>query len=209
MMNPILFRLVFAILFVFSIKLCFAAPVTGNPHGCVTLVEYFDYECPHCRRMESVIEQLEKQNPNLKVVHRVTPLLTPASRGVASFALAAQTENQWQAEHQRLMFLQEAPTLNDAKTIATQLGLNTQAMFNKMQTAAIQQQINQNIQLVEKHAVQGGIYLPVLVFRESNGRGQTITLTGEQPYQLLAAIVKQLGVQGGQYVQQEKTKQKQ
>lgn len=210
-MNPILFRLVFAILFIFSIKICFATPITGNPQGRATLVEYFDYECPHCRRMEPVIEQLERQYPNLKVVHRVTPLLTPASRRVASFVLAAQQQGQWQALHQRLMLSLSTPTLNGAETTATQMGLNVAALLKQMQADSVQQQISHNIQLVQAHAVQGGIYLPVLVFGRSNGQGQAITLTGEQPYPLLAAIVKQLSTsndQGGQHVQSTQTKAK-
>lgn len=192
-MKSMLYRLLLSSLCLFNLQIGFAAPITGNPADSVTLVEYYDYECPHCRRMEPVIDKLQAQYPNLKVVHRVTPLLTPASRPVASFALASESQGKWQAVHQQLMASFAAPTLRDAKMIATKLGLNIQAIMSTMQSNKVQQQIAQNIQLANTHAVAGGIYLPILVFGQTNGQGQPIVLTGEQPYALLSAIVQQLG----------------
>ena len=34
------------------------APVLGNPDGDVTVVEFFDYNCPYCRRVKPQIEAL-------------------------------------------------------------------------------------------------------------------------------------------------------
>src|SRR5690242_19977147 len=31
-------------------------PMTGNPNGKITVVEFFDYQCPHCIDMTPVIE---------------------------------------------------------------------------------------------------------------------------------------------------------
>ena len=33
-------------------------PVTGNPDGDVTIVEYFDYNCPYCRKLEPELRQV-------------------------------------------------------------------------------------------------------------------------------------------------------
>jgi len=202
-MSPILFRLLFAVLFIFCIKISFASPITGNPNGNVTLIEYFDYECPHCRRMEPVIESLQAEYPNLRVIHRVTPLLTPVSRGIASVALAAQAQSQaiWLRIHEALMQMNSTPTLNDVETIALGVGLSHQALLSAPQDKRLQQQINQNIQLASHHAINGGLYLPIMVFGQSNSNGQPIVLTGEQPRALLSAIVRQLGDQDKKNVQ--------
>lgn len=192
-MKYLITQLLVGILCLASLQLSYAAPITGNPSGKVTLVEYYDYECPHCRRMESVIDRLQAEYPELKVVHRVTPLLNPESRPIASFALAAKSQGKWFALHQQLMASPTAPTLSDAESLAKALGLNTQQLFSTMQSKHIQKQIMTNIKLADRHAINGGIYLPLLEFGQSSGRGQPIVLTGEQPYTLLSAIVQQLG----------------
>ncbi len=179
-----------------NINLSLAAPVTGNATGTVALTEYYDYECPHCRRMEQVIEKLQAKYPELKVIHRVTPLITPISREIASFTLASQNQGQWLSLHRILMHLSARPTLQEAESIADQLGLNVPLLFKTMQQIHIQSQISHNIKQAETYAIEGNIYLPIFVF-ESSGqkqdqKKQTITLTGEQPYILLSAIVKQL-----------------
>jgi protein-disulfide isomerase len=45
-------------------------PVAGNPNGALTLVEFFDYQCPHCVEMTPVVEELIKSYPNLRVVFK-------------------------------------------------------------------------------------------------------------------------------------------
>ena len=33
-------------------------PVVGNPDGDVTIVEYFDYNCPYCRKIAPELRQV-------------------------------------------------------------------------------------------------------------------------------------------------------
>ncbi len=143
-----------AAMLLMSIQTSDAVPITGNSHGTVTLVEYYDYECPHCRRMELVIERLQTHCSQLRVVYRATPLLTLDSQSIASFTLAAQTQGQWLPLHQALMSWSHAPTLSDVEQVAMQLKLNPSALLNVMQQSNIQQQLQQNIQLAADYAIQ-------------------------------------------------------
>lgn len=205
-MGSIVFKILFAVGFIFYINVGFSETIAKNSNRDVTLVEYYDYECPHCRRMEPVIESLEAQYPNLHVVYRVTPLLTPASRVIASVALAVAAQNKKSGAeiHSQLMQLNATPTMNDALYIANTLGFSSNALLNSMQNQRIQNQINQNITSAKTRAINGAIYLPILVFTQSNGQGQSIVLTGEQPPVLLSAIVKQLGDYDVQMVKNKK-----
>jgi protein-disulfide isomerase len=65
-----------------------ASPVAGNPSGDVTLVEFFDYNCPYCRRVESAVRKT-MGDANLRVVFKEFPVLGPNSVAAAKAALAA------------------------------------------------------------------------------------------------------------------------
>jgi protein-disulfide isomerase len=40
----------------------------------VTVVEFFDYNCPYCRRMEPVLNALLRSDPKVRVVYRDWPI---------------------------------------------------------------------------------------------------------------------------------------
>ena len=61
----------------------------GNPNGKITLVEFFDYNCGYCRRSIPDVARLIKDNPDLRVVLRDFPILSPSSVDAAIIAGAA------------------------------------------------------------------------------------------------------------------------
>ena len=61
----------------------------GNPDGKVTMVEFFDYNCGYCRRSLGDLGKLIKDNPDLRIVLRDFPILSPASVEAAIVAGAA------------------------------------------------------------------------------------------------------------------------
>src|SRR3546814_11133142 len=44
------------------------SPVTGNPDGDVSLVEFFAYNCPYCRRVAPVVADAEAADPQLRPI---------------------------------------------------------------------------------------------------------------------------------------------
>ena len=44
--------------------------VDGNPEGDVTLVEFFDYRCKFCKKIQPDIEQIIQADDNVRVVYR-------------------------------------------------------------------------------------------------------------------------------------------
>src|SRR5262249_24609588 len=69
-----------------------ASPVGGNPKGTVTIVEFFDYQCPHCKEMEAIIEKLVGKDKNLRVVYKELPIFGTNSRFASNAALASQEQ---------------------------------------------------------------------------------------------------------------------
>lgn len=75
------------------------SPMKGNPGGRITLVEFADYECPHCKRFQPVLRQILDEFPNdvkLYFKHYPLPQHTNA-RLAAEGAVAAQKQGKfWQ-----------------------------------------------------------------------------------------------------------------
>ena len=78
------------------------SPVGGNPEGDVTVVEFFDYNCPYCRRVAPTIAQILEQDPNVRIVYKEYPILGSGSVLAAQAALAAKAQAKYHAFHAAL-----------------------------------------------------------------------------------------------------------
>lgn len=60
----------------------------GNPDGDVVVVEFFDYNCPACKMMFESLDQLLKEDTNVRVVLVEYPIFGPQSDRIALLAHA-------------------------------------------------------------------------------------------------------------------------
>lgn len=81
------------------------APVLGNPDGDVTVVEFFDYNCPYCRRAAPEVDALIAADPNIRLVYREWPILGDGSVYAARAALAARKQGKYGEFHKAMMAL--------------------------------------------------------------------------------------------------------
>jgi protein-disulfide isomerase len=58
-------------------------PFIGNKDGKVELFYYFDVNCSFCKKIDSELRRFVETNPDVKLVHREMPILTPASTTAA------------------------------------------------------------------------------------------------------------------------------
>jgi protein-disulfide isomerase len=78
-------------------------PVAGNPDGDITIVEYFDYNCPYCRKLEPELRQVVQDDGKVKLVYKDWPVLGPVSTAAARLALATKYQDKYVAAHDALM----------------------------------------------------------------------------------------------------------
>ncbi|MCC6887750.1 MAG: DsbA family protein [Hyphomicrobiales bacterium] len=78
-------------------------PVLGNPDGDITIVEYFDYQCPYCRKVAPVLAQVMREDGKLRVVLKDWPILGQPSRYAARLVLAAKFQGKYQAANEALI----------------------------------------------------------------------------------------------------------
>src|SRR5271168_4369371 len=62
-------------------------PVAGNAGGDVTIVEYFDYQCPYCRRIAPELRQVVQDDGKVRLVLKDWPILGPISVVASRMAL--------------------------------------------------------------------------------------------------------------------------
>jgi protein-disulfide isomerase len=80
-----------------------ATPFAGNPKGTVTIVEYFDVNCPQCRVLAPNIAQLIATDSKVRVLYKDWPIFGGVSVDAAKAELAARWQGRYLAAHDALM----------------------------------------------------------------------------------------------------------
>nr|WP_295828639.1 DsbA family protein [uncultured Azospirillum sp.] len=80
-----------------------SAVVAGNPQGDVTLIEYFDYQCPVCRRAHPAVKQLAAEDKGIRIIHKHWPVFGASSIYAAKLALAARWQDRYEQVHDAFM----------------------------------------------------------------------------------------------------------
>jgi len=78
-------------------------PVVGNASGDITIVEYFDYQCPYCRKVEPELRQVVKDDGKVRLVLKDWPILGPVSVVAARMALASKYQDKFLQAHEALI----------------------------------------------------------------------------------------------------------
>jgi protein-disulfide isomerase len=132
-----------------------AAPVGGNPAGDVTVVEFFDYNCPYCRRVAPTVTELEEADPDLRLVYKEFPILGPGSQFAARAALASRRQGKYVPFHNALMRATDQVTEATVMETAREVGLDIEQLRADMQDPAIQEAIGRNLQLASALGITG------------------------------------------------------
>ncbi len=78
-------------------------PVAGNANGDVSIVEYFDYQCPYCRKLEPELRQVVQDDGKVRLVLKDWPILGPVSVTAARMALASKFQDKFLQAHEALI----------------------------------------------------------------------------------------------------------
>lgn len=87
-------------------KAILAAPGTepvGAADADVTIVEYFDYNCPYCKKMAPVFEGLLTEDHQVRIIYKDWPILGDMSVFAAKAVLAAQWQHKYRVAHDALI----------------------------------------------------------------------------------------------------------
>jgi protein-disulfide isomerase len=130
----------------------------GPADAPVTLVEYGDYECPHCGRAFPIVKRLQRAlRGRLRFVFRNFPLtdVHPHAAQAAAAAEAAARQGQFWAMHDLLFGHQQALDDRSLRGYAGQLGLDLSAFDADRRSADVQDHVADDLESGARSGVNG------------------------------------------------------
>jgi protein-disulfide isomerase len=132
----------------------FPGAVLGNPTGSITLVEFTDYACGYCRASVPEVEALIAANPELKVVIRELPILSPASADAARWSLAAAEQGKFEVFH-KAMFAAGRPAADTIEAAAARAGLDLDRARMVSKEPRIEAELKRNLDFARQLRIDG------------------------------------------------------
>ncbi len=132
--------------------------VRGAADAPVTLVEYGDYECPHCGRAAPTVHQLlEAFEGQVRFVFRHLPLtdVHPNAALAAEAAEAAGAQGAFWPMHDALFAHQDALQIADLVRYAEELGLDARRFEADLRDGRFGSRVAQDVNSAEKAGVAG------------------------------------------------------
>lgn len=158
------------------------APIRGDEHASVTLVEFSDFHCPYCKQVQPTLTTLLDRYPGkVKLVFRDLPLaqLHPQAPRAAEAARCAQDQGKFWEYHDVLF--QQAPKASDEdlKQFATEVGLDSQKFSGCLLQSVHREAVQRDIGEATKLGLNG---TPAFFI---NGR----PISGAQPLEKFVQII--------------------
>jgi protein-disulfide isomerase len=129
--------------------------VGGNPTGDVTVVEFFDYRCPHCRRMVPVLKRLLAEDGAVRLVYKEMPILGEESVLAARAAVAARGQGKYAEAHELLMAEAGPITRATLATILARIGLDAGRLQADMDAPATEALLARELALAQALGIEG------------------------------------------------------
>lgn len=166
----------------------------GNPKGSITLVEIYDDACPHCRAMNQRIDQLLRQNSNLRLVLRLMSAFGKTSWDEEALVLASVYQHRFQALHEAMMQLPYAADPGEILTMAKNLGIDTKQLIQDSKRPEIKAALANNEKAFLATGAKG---IPVLCLGLTRAKKAFACFSGEISFSSLQKIIKELNqIQG-------------
>lgn len=155
-------------------------PTSGNEDGDIVLVEFFDYNCGYCKRALSAVQDVLKNDKDVKVVWIELPILGDASLLASKWALAAEKQGKYFDYHQELMGHRGQKTEKELAKLAENIGLDADKLAKDAGSKEIEDKLAANRTLAEELGIAG---TPAFIIEDEIVRGFV-------PYQSIVTMIK-------------------
>ena len=111
-------------------------PAAGNPNGDITIVEYFDYQCPYCRKVEPELKQVVHDDGKVRLVQKDWPVLGPVSVVAARMAVACKYQDKYLQAHDALIGVNSKLTEPRIRELLADAGIDVDRAARDLDTNA-------------------------------------------------------------------------
>jgi protein-disulfide isomerase len=161
-----------------------SAPVRGPSHAEVTIVEFSDFQCPYCKRVEEPLARIRREyGDKVRIIWRDMPLsFHPRAEPAAELARAARAQQGdaafWKV-HDLLFDNQSTLEDSDLERIAREAKLDVPKAMAAVKARTFKKGIDDDMSVGEDFAASGTPHFFI------NGR----RLVGAQPFEKFKALI--------------------
>ncbi len=132
-------------------------PSIGNPQGDITIVEYFDYQCPYCKKVAPELVRIAKEDGKLRIVMKDWPIFGGASQYAAKMVHAAKYQNKYHEAHAALIGASTKLSEDVVQKLLGEAGIDVGRATGDMEThkPAIEALLARNNEQAEAFGFQG------------------------------------------------------
>jgi len=130
------------------------APTAGPADAEITVVEFYDYQCPYCRKAYEDVADILQSEDNVRYQFKQFPVLDrpgepEVSRQAARYAIAADRQGKFLAWHDAVMSSEGRLSLNRLDQLAGQAGLDVEQLKEDAADPEVDAYIASNLALAE------------------------------------------------------------
>jgi protein-disulfide isomerase len=133
--------------------------VTGNKNGDVSLVEFFDYNCPYCKQAMADLNTLEGSDDKLRIVLKEFPVLGPGSVEAAQVAVAIRMQDpggeKYLAYRKALLGSRGQADKARALAVAGDVGVDLARLETDLNSPEVKATLEENLKLAEQLGLNG------------------------------------------------------
>jgi protein-disulfide isomerase len=111
-------------------------PVAGNADGDITIVEYFDYQCPYCRKIAPELRQVVQDDGKVRLVLKDWPILGAISVVASRMALACKYQDKFLQAHEVLIGVNSKLTEPRLRELLAGAGIDVDRVAHDLATNA-------------------------------------------------------------------------
>jgi hypothetical protein len=100
----------------------------------VTIVEYFDYQCLACKKVNPVLQQIALEDGHVRLVFKDWPILGTISTYAARLGLAAKYQNKYSEAREALISVRGKMTRENVLTTLSEAGINIPRLKHDLAT---------------------------------------------------------------------------